>query len=62
MIRLQIQAALNATSSPDALKQAVGIALLSKTKDTQAAQAAVLLQDFAAAQPAHLGKNVDIRA
>ncbi|WP_159885933.1 YjfB family protein [Paenibacillus puerhi] len=59
---MHIQSALNAASSPNGLQQAVGLALLSKVKDSQAAQTAVLLQDFAAAQPAHLGKHVDIRA
>nr|WP_275587142.1 YjfB family protein [Paenibacillus elgii] len=43
------------------MKQAVGIALLSQMKDSQASQAATLLQDFAAAQHPNLGKNLDIR-
>ncbi|MCP3774553.1 Putative motility protein [Paenibacillus tianmuensis] len=58
---MQINAALNAISGGNPLKQAVGIALLSQMKDSQAAQAATMLQDFAAAQHPNLGKNLDIR-
>ncbi|MEC0213228.1 putative motility protein [Paenibacillus ehimensis] len=58
---MQINAALNAISGGNALKQAVGIALLSQMKDAQASQAAMMLQDFAAAQHPNLGKNLDIR-
>ncbi|MDF2959863.1 MAG: putative motility protein [Paenibacillus sp.] len=58
---MEINSALSAASSGDALKQAVGIALLSKMKDTQAVQAATLIQDFAAAQHPHLGKSLDIK-
>ncbi|GLI09370.1 hypothetical protein YDYSG_54020 [Paenibacillus tyrfis] len=58
---MQINATLNAVSGGNALKQAVGIALLSQMKDSQTAQAATLLQDFAAAQHPNLGKNLDIR-
>ncbi|MFB6366267.1 putative motility protein [Paenibacillus elgii] len=58
---MQINATLNAISGGNLLKQAVGIALLSQMKDSQVAQAATLLQDFAAAQHPNLGKNLDIR-
>lgn len=58
---MEISSALAAVSTGDALKQAVGITLLSKVQDTQAAQAAVMLQDFAAAQHPNLGKTLDIR-
>ncbi|MCU6797638.1 YjfB family protein [Paenibacillus sp. WQ 127069] len=58
---MDISSALAAVSTGDALKQAVGITLLSKVQDTQAAQAAVMLQDFAAAQHPNLGKTLDIR-
>jgi hypothetical protein len=58
---MSIQGALQAASSGNALKQAVGIAMLSKMKDTQAAQAATMLQDFAAAQHPYLGKQLDIK-
>ncbi|WP_461479621.1 putative motility protein [Paenibacillus sp. PvR148] len=58
---MQLNGALNAISSGDALKQAVGITLLSKMKDTQTEQMAVMLQDFAAAQHSYLGKSLDIR-
>ncbi|SFM13374.1 Putative motility protein [Paenibacillus sp. 1_12] len=58
---MEMNSALAAVSSGDALKQAVGIALLSKVQDTQAAQTAVLLQDFTAAQHPNLGKTLDIR-
>ncbi|TDF96239.1 YjfB family protein [Paenibacillus piri] len=58
---MEINNALSAASSGDALKQAVGIALLSKVKDTQTAQAVTLLQDFAAAQHPYLGKTLDIK-
>jgi hypothetical protein len=61
VIRLNINGALNAASSGDALKQAIGITLLNRVKDTQAAQAATLLQDFAAAQHPYLGKQLDIK-
>lgn len=59
---MQVNAALNAAAGRDALKQAVGIALLGKLKDMQTAQTATLLQDFAAAQHPYLGKSLDIRA
>lgn len=58
---MQLNGALNAISSGDALKQAVGITLLSKMKDTQTEQMAVMLQEFAAAQHPYLGKSLDIR-
>lgn len=58
---MDISSALAAVSTGDALKQAVGITLLSKVQDTQAAQTAVMLQDFAAAQHPNLGKTLDIR-
>jgi hypothetical protein len=60
---MEINNALSAANSGDALKQAVGIALLSKVQDAQAVQTATLLQDFAAAQPPHpyLGQNLDIK-
>ncbi|MEK3911498.1 putative motility protein [Paenibacillus sp. FSL H7-0331] len=58
---MEISSALAAVSTGDALKQAVGITLLGKVQDTQAAQAAVMLQDFAAAQHPNLGKTLDIR-
>ncbi|MEK3725821.1 YjfB family protein [Paenibacillus sp. FSL H8-0034] len=58
---MEINSALAAASTGDALKQAVGITLLGKVQDTQAAQAAVMLQDFAAAQHPNLGKTLDIR-
>ncbi|MCR8632485.1 YjfB family protein [Paenibacillus radicis (ex Xue et al. 2023)] len=58
---MEINSTLAAVSSGDALQQAVGITLLNKVQDTQAAQAAVMLQDFAAAQHPHLGKSLDIK-
>ncbi|WP_240414740.1 putative motility protein [Paenibacillus periandrae] len=58
---MDISSALAAVSTGDALRQAVGITLLGKVQDTQAAQAAVMLQDFAAAQHPNLGKTLDIR-
>jgi hypothetical protein len=60
---MDISNALSAASSGDALKQAVGLALLNKVQDAQAAQTATLLQDFAASQAPHpyLGKNLDIK-
>ncbi|NOU92993.1 putative motility protein [Paenibacillus sp. LMG 31456] len=58
---MEINSALSAASSGDALQQAVGITLLNKVQDTQAAQAAVMLQDFAAAQHPFLGKSLDIK-
>jgi hypothetical protein len=61
VITIEINSALAAVSSADGLKQAVGLALLSKVQDTQAAQTAVLLQDFAAAQHPNLGKTLDIK-
>lgn len=59
---MQVNSALNAAASGDALKQAIGIAMLNKIKDTETAQAVTMLQDFAAAQHPYLGKNLDIRA
>ncbi|WP_281890038.1 YjfB family protein [Paenibacillus sp. YYML68] len=58
---MNIQSTLNAISGQDTLKQLVGISILNKVKETQATQAATILQDFAAAQPAHLGRNLDVR-
>ncbi|WP_171686175.1 putative motility protein [Paenibacillus planticolens] len=58
----------NAISGGDALKQAVGIQLLSKVSDMQSASASTLVQDFAKSQQLvtasaapHLGSNLDIR-
>ncbi|MDD9270065.1 putative motility protein [Paenibacillus sp. GCM10023248] len=58
----------NAISGGDALKQAVGIQLLSKMNDMQTAAVSTMVQDFtksqqlvtASAAP-HLGGNIDIR-
>lgn len=65
---MNINSMLTAVNSGDALKQAVGIQLLSKTTDMQASLATTLIQDFAKNQaqvtaPAapHLGANLDIR-
>jgi hypothetical protein len=65
---MNINGALSAIGSGDALKQAVGISLLSKVKDTESAQAATLLQDFSNAQKQmaasvapYLGQTIDIR-
>lgn len=58
---VNVNAALQAANGTDLLKQAVGITLLNTVKDTQAAQAATMLRDFAAAQHPHLGKSLDIR-
>ncbi|NRF92659.1 YjfB family protein [Paenibacillus frigoriresistens] len=59
---------MTAISGGDALKQAVGIELLSKASDMQASSSSTLVQDFtksqqlvtASATP-HLGGNLDIR-
>ncbi|MCZ8512578.1 YjfB family protein [Paenibacillus filicis] len=61
---MEISQVMNAVNGGDSLKQAVGIALLSKIKDSQASMAAVMLSDFAAAQAPHpyLGKSLDLRA
>jgi hypothetical protein len=58
---MEINRALAAAASGDMLKQTVGVAMLSKAKDMQTAQAATLLQDFAAAQHPNLGKSLDIK-
>lgn len=58
---MQINGALNAINNGSALKQAINITLLSKMKDAQTEQMAVMLQDFAAAQHPNLGKSLDIR-
>lgn len=58
---MEVNAALSAVNSGDLLKQTIGIALLNKVQDIQTAQAATLIQDFAAAQHPHLGKRLDIR-
>ncbi|UJF35166.1 putative motility protein [Paenibacillus hexagrammi] len=68
---MSVNAMLSAIGSGDAVKQAVGIKLLSKTNDAQTAQANVMLQDFAKSQQKisaaasatpHLGQNIDVRA
>lgn len=58
----------NAISGADVLKQAVGIQLLSKVSDMQAAAASTMMQDFAKSQQLvtasaapHLGGSIDIR-
>lgn len=65
---VNINSALTAISGGDALKQAIGIQLLSKVSDMQAASASMLVQDFAKSQQLitasatpHLGGNLDIR-
>lgn len=65
---MNINTALSAVNSGDALSQYIGLSLLSKVKDTQAAQASTLLQDFAVSQQQiaasaspHLGANLDVR-
>ena len=66
---MNVGAALNAASGSDALKMAVGLRLMSKAQDTEAAQAAALMQDFvqsqqqiqAAAAAPHLGNHLDVR-
>ncbi|MCD1261649.1 YjfB family protein [Paenibacillus athensensis] len=67
---MSVNAALSAIGSGDALRQAIGIQMLSKVKDTQAGQAGTLLQDFAQAQQQvkaaasatpHLGQSIDVR-
>lgn len=50
IVNMQINGALNAINSGNALKQAIGIATLSKMKDAQISQTAVMLQGFAAGQ------------
>ncbi|TXK85831.1 putative motility protein [Paenibacillus sp. N3.4] len=65
---MNINGVLTAMNGGDALKQAVGVQLLSKVNDLQTAAASTLMQDFAKSQqqvtaPAapHLGGNIDIR-
>jgi hypothetical protein len=56
---------LSAVNGSDALKAAIGIKLLSKTQDIQAAQVSTLLQDFSVSNQAphpYLGTRLDIRA
>ncbi|WP_171688419.1 putative motility protein [Paenibacillus germinis] len=64
---MNINSVLTAISGGDALKQAVGIQLLSKVSDMQAASSSTLVQDFAKSQQLvtasatpHLGGNLDI--
>ncbi|OPH47545.1 hypothetical protein BC351_10120 [Paenibacillus ferrarius] len=65
---MNINSVLTAVNGGDSLKQAVGIQLLSKANDQQAAAATTLVQDFAKTQQQvtasaapHLGGNLDIR-
>lgn len=64
---MNVNSALNAANSANALKQAVGVAMLSKIKDTQVANMQTMLQDFHQAQASakvehpNLGKRLDIR-
>ncbi|NOU76156.1 putative motility protein [Paenibacillus sp. LMG 31458] len=67
-VLVNINSVLTAISGGDALKQAVGIQLLSKVSDMQAASSSTLVQDFAKSQQLvsasatpHLGGNLDIR-
>ena len=63
---MNVSTALNATSSPVYLDQFIGIQMLDKVKSLETNQAAVALQDFAAAQPQaphpFLGGSLDIIA
>lgn len=62
---MEVTSLINAITGGDGLQQAVGVTLLNKVQDTQAAESAVMLQDFAAAQPQAphpvLGKTLDIK-
>ncbi|MFD0692712.1 putative motility protein [Paenibacillus sp. GCM10027628] len=68
---MNVNAALSAINSGDALQQAVGLQLFSKASDMQEAAASTLMQDFTKSQQQvnaaalsaapHLGKNLDIR-
>lgn len=61
-------AILNSVNSTDGLKQAVGLNLFHKVKDTQEMNAAVMLQDFTSNQrkvletsvQPHLGQSIDV--
>jgi len=52
---------MSAINSGNALKQAVGIAVMKKAQDSQAAAAATLMQDFVQAQHPNLGKQLDVK-
>ncbi|MEW9698064.1 YjfB family protein [Paenibacillus sp. SI8] len=69
---MNVNSVLSAINGGGSLQQAVGLQLLSNSKDIQKEAAATLLQDFvntqqqvqaaAASATPHLGKHIDIRA
>lgn len=58
---MEVNSLLSAINSGDALKQAVGIAVLKKAQNVQTAAAVSLIQGLTQAQHPNLGKNLDVK-
>ncbi|MFE5323879.1 YjfB family protein [Paenibacillus sp. NPDC056579] len=58
---MEVNSLLNAINSGNALKQAVGIAVLKKQQDVQTAAAVSLIQGMVQAPHPNLGKSLDVK-